>query len=141
MTFVGKPVGLFVGLSLLITAFAPVSAQTPSDKPRDLITIAASGPMVAAVDAISAAFAVRFEAPSPQVTDTSARSAFSEFCGAADSLPDMVVSHRRMSHAELARCRRAEAGDIIEIPIGFESAVFVTRRGKPALDLTLDQLF
>ena len=53
----------------------------------------------------------------------------------------MVVSHRRMSHAELARCRRAEAGDIIEIPVGFESAVFVTRRGKPALDLTLDQLF
>jgi phosphate transport system substrate-binding protein len=145
MTFIRKLPGLSVGFSLLITAFASVSAQPSGDRsrdlPRDLIVVAASGPMTATADAISAAFAVQFEAPTPQVSDAAPRSAFADFCRAADSPPDVVFSHRRMSHAELARCRRADAGDIIEIPVGFEVAAFVTRRGAPALDLTIGQLF
>ena len=74
MTFVRKLPGLSVGFSLLIAAFASVSAQPSGDRsrdlPRDLIVIAASGPMTATADAISTAFAVQFQAPPPQVSDT-----------------------------------------------------------------------
>lgn len=145
MTIVGRRPRLLAGIALLVAACLPARAaevgRQMAEKPRDLIAVAASPPMAAVAEAVSAAFAARFETAGPQVTVTSTRSAFADFCREAASLPDMVVSNRRMSHAELARCRRAGVGDIVEIPVGFETAIFVTRRGGPALDLTLDQIF
>jgi phosphate transport system substrate-binding protein len=145
VTTIGKRRGLFVGIVLLVTAslsaHAAEQGRQSGEKPRDLIAIAASPPMAAVAETVSAAFAARFEAAGPQVTETSAQSAFAGFCREAASLPDMVISNRRMSHAELARCRRADVGDIVEIPVGFETAIFVTRRSGPALNLTLDQIF
>jgi hypothetical protein len=145
MTIVGRRPRLFAAIALLVAACLPVQAadigRQMAEKPRDLIAVAASPPMAAVAEAVSAAFAARFETAGPQVTVTSTQSAFAGFCREAASLPDMVISNRRMSHAELARCRRADVGDIVEIPVGFETAVFVTRRGGPALDLTLDQIF
>lgn len=145
MIIVGRRRRLLAGIALLVAACLPARAaeigRQMAEKPRDLIAVAASPPMAAAAEAISAAFAARFETAGPQVTVTSTRSAFAGFCREAASLPDMVISNRRMSHAELARCRRADVGDIVEIPVGFETAIFVTRRGGPALDLTLDQVF
>jgi hypothetical protein len=145
MTIVGRRPRLLAGIALLVAACLPAQAadigRQMAEKPRDLIAIAASPPMAAVAEAVSAAFAARFETAGPQVTVTSTRSAFAGFCREAASLPDMVISNRRMSHAELARCRRADVGDIVEIPVGFETAIFVTRRGGPALDLTLDQIF
>lgn len=145
MIIVGRRRRLLAGIALLVAACLPARAaeigRQMAEKPRDLIAVAASPPMAAAAEAISAAFAARFETAGPQVTVTSTRSAFAGFCREAASLPDMVISNRRMSHAELARCRRADVGDIVEIPVGFETAIFVTRRSGPALDLTLDQVF
>jgi phosphate transport system substrate-binding protein len=145
MTIVGTRPRLLAGITLLVAACLPAQAadigRQMAEKPRDLIAIAASPPMAAVAEAVSAAFAARFETAGPQVTVTSTQSAFAGFCREAASLPDMVISNRRMSHAELARCRRADVGDIVEIPIGFETAIFVTRRGGPALDLTLEQVF
>jgi phosphate transport system substrate-binding protein len=145
MTIVGTRPRLLAGITLLVAACLPAQAadigRQMAEKPRDLIAIAASPPMAAVAEAVSAAFAARFETAGPQVTVTSTQSAFAAFCREAASLPDMVISNRRMSHAELARCRRADVGDIVEIPIGFETAIFVTRRGGPALDLTLEQVF
>jgi len=145
MTIVGRRPRLLAGIALLVAACLPARAadigRQMAEKPRDLIAIAASPPMAAVAEAVSAAFAARFETAGPQVTVTSTQSAFAGFCREAASLPDMVISNRRMSHAELARCRRADVGDIVEIPIGFETAIFVTRRGGPALDLTLEQVF
>jgi phosphate transport system substrate-binding protein len=145
MTIVGRRPRLLAGIALLVAACLPAQAadigRQMAEKPRDLIAIAASPPMAAVAEAVSAAFAARFETAGPQVTVTSTQSAFAGFCREAASLPDMVISNRRMSHAELARCRRADVGDIVEIPIGFETAIFVTRRGGPALDLTLEQVF
>lgn len=145
MTIVGRRPRLLAGIALLVAACLPARAadigRQMAEKPRDLIAIAASPPMAAVAEAVSAAFAARFETAGPQVTVTSTQSAFADFCREAASLPDMVIGSRRMSHAELARCRRADVGDIVEIPVGFETAIFVTRRGGPALDLTLDQIF
>ncbi|EWY40792.1 hypothetical protein N825_33220 [Skermanella stibiiresistens SB22] len=132
---------LAVATWLLGVAPFTAPARASSEKPREVITIATSGQTAVVSDAIAAAFAARFEAPIPRVTETPTRSAFDEFCSAVNAGPDVVVAGRRMSHAELGRCRRAEAGDIVEIPIGYEVAVFVTRRDGPALDLTPDQLF
>ncbi|GEO38306.1 hypothetical protein SAE02_24540 [Skermanella aerolata] len=141
----GKRTGLFAGIALLVAAFLPAQAaelgRQRADKPRDQIVVAAPPSLATVAAAVSAAFGGRFETPAPQVAETSTRSAFSDFCREPASLPDMVLSNRRMSHAELARCRRADIGDIVEIPVGFETAVFVTRRGGPVLDLTVDQLF
>src|SRR5690242_4522656 len=108
------PVLLAILLSL--PAGNPSYAQPAIERPRDVISVAASAPAQRFADALSAAFAVRLESPQPVVELAPAHEAFEAFCAKADSQPDVVVSHRRMSHAELARCRHADVGDIVEIP-------------------------
>jgi hypothetical protein len=103
MTIDGRRPRLFAGIALLVAACLPAQAaeigRQMTEKPRDLIAIAASPPMAAVAEAVSAAFAARFETAGPQVTVTSTQSAFAGFCREAASLPDMVISNRRMSHA------------------------------------------
>src|SRR4051794_18097702 len=102
---------VLLALLLSLPAGNPSYAQPAIERPRDVISVAASAPAQRFADALSTAFAVRFESPQPVVAPTSSHDAFEAFCAKADSQPDVVVSHRRMSHAELARCRRADVGD------------------------------
>lgn len=64
------------------------------------------------------------------------------FCsGTGIDTPDVVALSRRMRSSELENCFANGVTDIIEIPVGFEAAGFVSRRDDQDYPLTLTSLY
>ena len=64
------------------------------------------------------------------------------FCsGIGINTPDIVALSRRMRSSELETCFNNGVNEIVEIPIGFEAAGFVSRRDDQDYPLTLISLY
>jgi phosphate transport system substrate-binding protein len=78
----------------------------------------------------------------PVVESTGTGGGVKLFCaGVGDQTPDIVNASRRMKDTELAACKAAGVGEIVEVKIGFDGIVIAnSTKAKPAA-LTKQHLF
>jgi len=78
----------------------------------------------------------------PQVEPAETAAAIVHFCGGLGAEhSDMVAVTRRISRAEFRRCVENGVTDVVEIAIGYDAAVLVTKAEVPPMLLTSEQIF
>ncbi|CAK0763333.1 phosphate transport system substrate-binding protein [Azospirillaceae bacterium] len=71
-----------------------------------------------------------------------ANTAFRDFCaGVSLDAPDVIAVPRRMSEREFINCNENGVIDVLELKIGYDALVFMTKKGDPIFNLTPKQTF
>nr|WP_246422213.1 substrate-binding domain-containing protein [Roseospira visakhapatnamensis] len=84
----------------------------------------------------------RFKYPRVETTET--RAVLKLLCGGLGAgFPDVAMATRPIDDAERARCRDNMVGDVLSLPVGFDTVVLATARREegPPLALTARHLF
>jgi|GEM_PF-1882996 len=87
-------------------------------------------------------FGKDFGLPTPDVKTTLIKDAFEEFCaGIGPEYPDIVAGPRSISRREFARCVKNGILDLVEIDVGDDALVVVTKKGDPVNNLSLKDIW
>jgi phosphate transport system substrate-binding protein len=126
---------LFLALGLALAAAAPASA-------RDQIRIVGSSTVYPFSTAVAEQFGRTRGFKTPVVESTGTGGGVKLFCaGTGDSTPDIVNASRRMKDTELASCKAAGVGDVVEVKIGFDGIVIASSAKAKPVALTKQQIF
>ena len=117
---------------------APALAGDGGASPaRTAIRVLASPLQLRFTTAVSDRLVKKYGMPPLEVTTMLAAPAIKAFCaGTGPETPDVVALPRQMAKREYNQCVENGVIDIVELPIGFDALVLVTRRGDPVFNLT-----
>jgi phosphate transport system substrate-binding protein len=117
---------LLLALGLAAAIAAPASA-------RDQIRIVGSSTVYPFSTAVAEQFGRTRGFKTPVVESTGTGGGIKLFCaGVGDQTPDIANASRRMKDSELAACKAAGVGDVVEVKIGYDGIVIATsKKAKP----------
>ena len=124
--------------AILIALTAPALADDAAPvPPRSAIRVLASPLQLRFTTAVSEQLVKKYGLPPLDVTSMLAAPAVKAFCaGVGPATPDIVALPRQMAKREYNQCIENGVIDIVELPIGFDALVLVTRKGDPVFNLT-----
>jgi len=126
---------LVLALALALAAAAPAAA-------RDQIRIVGSSTVYPFSTAVAEQFGRTRGFKTPVVESTGTGGGIKLFCaGTGDSTPDIVNASRRMKDSELAACKAASVGELVEVKIGFDGIVIANSTKAKPVALTKQQIF
>jgi len=124
-----------LSIALALSAF-------PAAQARDEIRIVGSAGALPFTYLVAERFAAMAEYPAPSLELTGAGIGFQSLCrGIGFEYPDINITSRPITEAELAECQANGVSTIAEIAIGREVVVMVNRLDAERYDLTRAQLF
>lgn len=120
----------------------PASAQegiTLRNRLHIVSTVSARG----VTDTLVEAFINRYaEVQPPRMEMMGSAAALERFCaGVGPNTPDIAVSTRRISRAQLNECQSNGVSDVVEVQLGQGAVVIATRRGDSIAGLTTRQIY
>ena len=123
---------------ILIALALPAEAGSRAQGPmRSAITVLASPLQLRFVTAISDQLVKKVGLPPLEITSMLAAPAVKAFCaGVGPETPDIIGIPRQMARREYKQCVENGVVDIVELPVGFDALVLVTRRGDPVFNMT-----
>lgn len=126
---------------IVIIALGTVCTNTLA-KGRDEIRIVGSSAVLMFAQKVAENYAAHFEFPSPSVEITGGGNGFNLFCsGIGYQYPDINVTARPISDAELASCRKKGVDDIVEIIVGLDILAVVNINLSPQIEISVFELF
>jgi phosphate transport system substrate-binding protein len=80
--------------------------------------------------------------PEPRIENHTLVQDSNEFCsGIGEDTPDVLAISRRMGMREFSLCVKNGVTDIVEVQVGLEALVFVTRKEDPDIPVTFNTLY
>jgi phosphate transport system substrate-binding protein len=123
----------------LALALAVVAAPAVA---RDQIRIVGSSTVYPFSTAVAEQFGRTRGFKTPVVESTGTGGGIKLFCaGTGDSTPDIANASRRIKDTELAACKAAGVGDIVEVKIGFDGIVIANSTKAKPVALTKQHIF
>ena len=124
-------------------AALPAQAEdSRSGSLRPAIKVLASPLQLRFTTAVSERLAKKYGLAPLDVTTTLAAPAVKAFCaGVGPDTPDVVAIPRQLAKREYNQCVENGVIDIVELPIGFDALVLVTRKSDPVFNLTPRAMF
>lgn len=128
---------------ILIALATPALADGAGVPPaRTAIKVLASPLQLRFTTAVGERLVRKYGLPPLDVTSMLAAPAVKAFCaGVGPDTPDIVALPRQMARREYNLCVENGVIDIVELPIGFDALVLVTRRGDPVFNVTLRAMY
>ena len=121
----------------LIALAGPAFAEGADGTTRSTIKVAASPLQLRFTAAVGEQLVKKYGLPPLDVTSMLATTAVKAFCaGIGPDTPDIVAIPRQMAKREYNQCVENGVVDIVELQIGFDALVLVTRKGDPVFNLT-----
>ena len=129
--------------AILIALAAPALAGGAGGAPaRAAIKVLASPLQLRFTTAVGERLVGKYGLPPLDVTSMLAAPAIKAFCaGIGPETPDIVALPRQMAKREYNQCVENGVIDIVELAIGFDALVLVTRRGDPEFNMTLRAMY
>lgn len=129
------------GLAVLLASCSPSAANV--DNPRANILVAGSSTVFPFTRAVADKWqAAHKELPAPVVQSTGTGAGIEAFCaGMGKDSPDLVDASRRMTAAEMQRCRENGVNVITELQIGADGLVVAQSPAAPPITLTRIALY
>jgi phosphate transport system substrate-binding protein len=127
---------------LPILVSVPLTPIQVAAQGREEIRIVGSEPVLGFVQPVAQRFALNFDRPTPSIEITGTGTGLELFCaGVGFEHPDIVAASRRITPAELDKCRRNGVSEIVEIEFGLDGLVLVSAGHDRSLDLHRKELF
>ena len=128
---------------LLIAPAGPVLAESAAPVgSRPAIQVLASPLQLRFTTAVGERLVRKYGLPPLEVSSMLAAPAVKAFCaGVGPDTPDIVALPRQMAKREYNQCVENGVIDIVELPIGFDALVLVTRKGDPVFNMTLRAMY
>lgn len=121
----------------LIVGTSDANAQA-----RDQIRIVGSSTVFPFTTTVAEQFGRSGRFKTPVVESTGTGGGMRLFCaGVGPQHPDFTNASRRMTGSEFDSCRTNGVSEIVELPVGFDGIVLVTRKGAPQVNLTRQQIW
>jgi phosphate transport system substrate-binding protein len=128
--------------SRLLLAFGIAAVLAAPAAARDQIRIVGSSTVYPFSTAVAEQFGRTRGFKTPVVESTGTGGGVKLFCaGTGDATPDVVNASRRMKDTELAACKAAGVGEIVEVKIGYDGIVLANSVKAKPLALTKQQIF
>ena len=128
--------------SPLVLALGLAAAIAGSAQARDQIRIVGSSTVYPFSTAVAEQFGRTRGFKTPVVESTGTGGGIKLFCaGTGDQTPDIANASRRMKDSELAACKAAGVGEIVEVKIGYDGIVIATSKKARPVPLKSEQLF
>ena len=128
---------LTIAMAVLLGLLPPVMANA-----RDRIQVVGSAAVLPFVQMVAENFAIHFDHPSPSMDVTGSGRGFQLLCtGIGYQHPDINVTARPMSDAELAKCRQNGVDAVVEIVVGLDALTLVNDVSAAQHNFTTAQLF
>jgi phosphate transport system substrate-binding protein len=128
--------------SPLLLAFGLAAAIAAPASARDQIRIVGSSTVYPFSTAVAEQFGRTRGFKTPVVESTGTGGGIKLFCaGVGDQTPDIANASRRMKDSELAACKAAGVGDIVEVKIGYDGIVIAASKKAKPVALKKQQVF
>jgi phosphate transport system substrate-binding protein len=122
---------------------AACGGSAPEAAPRTNILVAGSSTVYPFTKAVAERFhAANARLPAPDVQSTGTGAGLEAFCaGNGGASPDIVGASRRISRAELQRCRANGITNVTELQIGIDGVVIVNSPAGPPVALSRREIY
>ncbi|CAA7623907.1 putative Phosphate ABC transporter, periplasmic binding protein [Candidatus Terasakiella magnetica] len=138
----GKWRALVLGLSVWAGATQAAEPQKEDFALRPHLRLVGAPLLRPFLEASARHFTASADVAEPEIRTLNTGLAIESFCaGTGPEQVDVVAIPRRLTRSEMRRCRENGVAAIIQVAIGQESVVLVTKTDAPALSLTSEQIY
>ena len=132
--------GRIVLISVSVLALASCNGAGGA---RDQIKAVGSSTVYPFTKAVAEAFAAKYpNRKAPVIESTGTGAGFKQFCaGVGSAFPDISNASRRITKTEYDQCKKEQAGDLLEIPIGIDGIAIAESVNGPKLKLTTKDIY
>jgi phosphate transport system substrate-binding protein len=128
--------------STLVLALGLAAAVAAPATARDQIRIVGSSTVYPFSTAVAEQFGRTRGFKTPVVESTGTGGGIKLFCaGTGDQTPDIANASRRIKESEVAACKAAGVGEIVEVKIGYDGIVIATSKRAKPVALTRQHVF
>ncbi len=136
---IGNPLSRVLTAAILLVAALPAAQGQVG---REHINVVGSSTVFPFATVVAENFGRQTSFRTPKVEGTGSGGGLKLFCsGVGLESPDIATTSRRITSAELARCRSNGVRDVVEIKIGYDGIVMANSREAPRLRLTTRDIF
>jgi len=132
---------ILVLFSAVLVSIGPLTGAKAQDS-RDYVYLVGPRTLYPYVAAVIDDFGEETRFKYPRIDTTNTEAGIKLLCaGAGFEYPDIATAVRPIKEEEKARCRRNDAGEVIEIKVGFDTVALAIRQESESFPLTSRALF